>query len=523
MLPSLADLYGTSTPVARVVPLPDEPEAPHTVLPARAAETVAEAVPDAVETPSSGRKPFWIHLLPTLFLALCLLVTIGRDLVKWAQAALPRPGEPTGLTESFDPRPRIGLRFHDSEMSVTLGSGGVKPEARDAGNLSRAVWEPSMRFGLVMLDTPDPTKPGKLKRLTFEEQGLTNNACVRLDGNEWLFGERPFRRRDGGFTGDWPGRWLQQDIRLPSTVSSCDGRRSTWVYDQQNIAITQTVEVVRGSQTSLLDTCLVRYRLENKDRERHRVGIRFLLDTFIGSNDGVPFLIPGAQQLCSTKLDFPTPNQDIPDFIQACENDDLARPGTIAQVGLRLGGGLEAPSRVTLGAWPNPELQRFDRRCEQEKTLWEVPVLNIHTLREADSAVTIYWEEKDLFPGQSREVGFSYGLGSVSAGEGAGKLALTVGGSFRPRGEFTVTAYVSNPVPGQKVTLLLPDGFDLIEGAAGQAVPPLPPDGSSRNSPVTWKVRGPRQEGRYNLKVQSSTGVSQTQPVKIQVKGIFGD
>ena len=95
--------------------------------------------------------------------------------------------------------------------------------------------------------------------------------------------------------------------------------------------------------------------------------------------------------------------------------------------------------------------------------MWEVPVLKIGTLNPGDSAVTIYWNPVNLLPKQVREVGFSYGLGNVSSGEGAGKLAVTVGGSFAPRGEFTVTAYVSNPVQGQTVSLKLPEDFELID------------------------------------------------------------
>jgi hypothetical protein len=320
------------------------------------------------------------------------------------------------------------------------------------------------------------------------------------------------------------------DERLPDTPYSVEGRRSVWRYNREQVEVTQVVEIVRGSPSNLLDTCLVRYHIHNKDaRAHHHVGIRFLLDTFIGGNDGVPFLIPGASALCDTSMEFTDP-RTIPHFIQACERPDLSAPGTVAQVGLRMYDpsrppsetNLEPPSRVTLGAWPNPELEIEDPRCQQEHTLWEVPVLKIHRLNPGDSAVTMYWNPVDIGPNQVRYVGFTYGLGTVSAGEGKGSLALTVGGSFTPKGEFTATAYVSNPVRGQTVTLKLPEGFDLIEGKPTQEVPPLPPGSASRNSPVTWKVRAGRSTGKFNLKVESSTGVSQTQAVTIQVRGIFG-
>jgi hypothetical protein len=283
--------------------------------------------------------------------------------------------------------------------------------------------------------------------------------------------------------------------------------------------VIQTVEVVAGGQSGHRDTCLVRYRLENKDTRPHTVGLRFLLDTFIGGNDGVPFLIPGEKELCDTFKDFNGPER-VPEFIQACERESLIDPGTIAQVQFRLGGKVEAPGRVTLGAWPNPQLP--DPRCRQEKTLWDVPVLPIKTLRPPDSAVVMYWPARPLQPNEAREVGFAYGLGKVSGGEGGGKLALTVGGSFQRGGELTVTAYVNHPARGQTVTLLLPEGFGLIAGTATQPVPPVPPGAARSNSPVTWKVRGPAKEGRYTLKVQSNNGASQTHPVRIRDRVIFG-
>jgi hypothetical protein len=57
------------------------------------------------------------------------------------------------------------------------------------------------------------------------------------------------------------------------------------------------------------------------------------------------------------------------------------------------------PDRVTLGCWPNPQLnKRFPAnppRYAQEKTRWDVPVHSMQTVKEmdarnpADSCVTI--------------------------------------------------------------------------------------------------------------------------------------
>ncbi|MBI1918859.1 MAG: hypothetical protein HYS12_29565 [Planctomycetes bacterium] len=458
----------------------------------------------------------WKHALPILFMAVGLLAVLVRDVIVWSNT--PRssgapdlgdlsPGEQSG------PPYTIALKFHDTPEEVLLGEGGIKPGKTRSRESLKAVWDPSMRFGLVV---EGEGTSGRGKKLTFEETGTSNNTCVHLDGHQFLFGEKPFRTELGDLrpAGSWPGRWLE---RATPVGEGGKGRRSVWFYDTEKVKVTQSVEVIRGPQTGRPDTCLVRYTLENTDNDPHRVGLRFLLDTYIGGNDGVPFLIPGRQELCNTKMEFPT-DAKIPDFIQALEKGNLTDPGTVAQIQLRVGGGLEPPTHVSLGAYPN---LRLGGDCLQEKTLWKVPVHSIQTLH--DSAVVLYWDEQMLDSGQKREVGFSYGVGRVAGRQGNGRLALTVGGSFKAGEEFTATAYVGNPQLGQTVTLILPDDFELVEGDAMQTVP-MPPEGAARRiSPVTWRIRSPRRECTEVLEAKLSTGLSQKTSVKITHKKLFGD
>jgi hypothetical protein len=482
---------------------------------------------DDREVPRRGGGGGFLAVLPVIFLLLGLLVTLGRDVYAWVTGE--RGGNDNSLAFK-EAKQVLHIQFHDQETAVALarGGGGVKPTlGGPAVKTQPGYWEPSMRFGLTMVD-----KFGIQKKLTYQPDGSTNNTCVKLDGGEYLFGERPFRFASNGAYADeghperWPGRWLERSGKPDRPLR--DGRKSVWVYDSQKIHITQEAGLVPGAQSGDLDTCLIHYKIENKDRTAHTVGLRFLLDTFIGGNDGVPYLIPGQKELCSTMTEFNRP-EDVPDFIQARESADLTNPGTVAQIQLKIPG-MEPPSRVTLGAWPDPKLNQrvipgfFENmgkaRPAQEKTLWDVPVLSMKTLVPNDSCVVIYWPEKSLAPGATRELSFAYGLGNVASSEGGGRLALTVGGSFVPNGEFTLTAYVSNPVAGQTLTLALPEGFTIISGAQTETVAA---GFGSGTVPVTWKVKAGPREGKYNLKVKSSTGVSQTQLVRIKVSGIFGN
>lgn len=497
--------------VEDAIPVVDHPEE----LPASRRDpvpTVEEAEPArAAMTEFAWR--YGIAALPVLFILIGLLTTLVRDL---GARALRGPTNGGSGDARLAHLPQLlTLNFHDAEETIRLStSGGFKPtEERADRETVVGRWEPSMRFGLVLRD---PLSRAAAKRLTFDTRGGTNNTVVRLDEHEWIFGDRPFRLPNGKTLGTWPGRWLRMND-VPDRPMR-DGRRSVWAYDEQRIEVAQTVGLVAGAQSDKIDTCLVHYRIDNRDSRPHRVGLRFLLDTYIGGNDGVPFLVPGERQLCVTQKEF-NGSAAIPDFIQARETEDLSNPGTIALLQLRVPG-FAPPTRVTLGAWPNPEL---GERCRQEKTLWDVPVLPIKTLTPADSAVVIYWSEQVLPAGGNREMAFAYGLGSVAAGETGGQLGLSVAGSFAPSGEFTLTAEVQQPRGGQTLTVELPPEFALLSGATTEAVPPLPPGATAQVSPVTWKVRAAPREGDYPLRVRSSTGVSQTVSVRVRVRGIFGN
>ena len=436
--------------------------------------------PAAIATGPRRPQPAWAYLLPAALLALTLLGLVIRDILVKPAAAK------DGLV---DPNPHIAIRMHDGNKG---------------DELDKLVPQPTMRFGLVMIDPSDPDSTAQPKRLTFDEWGRTNNTCLLVDGQARLFGSPP-------------GRWQQQhaDRWKDDQGRSRFGTKSTWVWDDKRVGITQFIELVAGEQSGLLDTCLVRYVIENQDAAAHRVGIRLMLDTYIGANDGVPFTIPGERDLCNDSKEFQQGH--IPDFIEALEHEDLAHPGTVAHLKLKLGG-REPPSRVTLGAWPDDNLQRLRGIADARgpNTLWQVPVLSMKTLWPYDSAVVVYWNDTPLPAGGKREIAIAYGLGNVAS---SSKLLMTVDGTFKPGGELTVTALVSEPAPGETLTLRVPDGFRIGDEAT-QTIPELQAESASRNRPVTWKIKaGP--VGKYDLEVRSSSGAAQTKTVTIKANSIF--
>jgi hypothetical protein len=149
------------------------------------------------------------------------------------------------------------------------------------------------------------------------------------------------------------------------------------------------------------DTVLVTYEIQNKGDEAHTVGIRTVVDTFIGDNDGNPFAVPGKNEPITTSADFR--GKKVPDFVKALQRPDLNDPGLVAHFSLKVGGGVEAPDRVCLLHW-----------YEGSMTSYEVEINDINN---EDAAIAIYWSPRELPANGRRVVGFAYGLGIVSPGQ----------------------------------------------------------------------------------------------------------
>lgn len=358
--------------------------------------------------------------------------------------------------------------------------------------------EKTMRFGLIVPKIKDKATPSGYKQLTWHPEGITSNTCLKIDGKEYLFGHVP-------------GKWVEMEAKLGKDNQGKNrlGRKSVWLFDPK-IEVTQTVEIVPGAVTGKMDTCRVHYQIENKSDKEHEVGLRFLLDTYIGSNDGAPFIVPFQKNLCEKEMVFDEP-KDIPPVIFALERMKLNEPETIAQLVPRPEKNWEAPTRLTLGGWPD-ERSKIPG-ANSGLTLWKVPVFSID--KYDDSAAVMYWAEKKMKPGDKRDMGFTYGLG-LFTGEEKGKLGLFLSGEPREGSEFVVLALVRDPKKGQTLSLKKSDAFEIIQGKPEQEVA-LPGADSFPFSPVSWKVRF-TQKGNLSLRVDSSTGTWHQQAIQIKGK-----
>jgi hypothetical protein len=298
----------------------------------------------------------------------------------------------------------------------------------------------------------------------------------------------------------------------------------TWKV--KGLLITQRVRIIPGESVEVgedkfnrfYDTCEVTYKVVNKSGKTQEFGMRVLLDTLIGGNDGVPFTIPGESKLIYFK-EFSAAK--VPDFIMCYENESLADPGIVVQLNLRHALSdrkLEPPDKLLLTKWPGAS---FENALQLNKMIenWDVPLLDprVKAPEKPDSSIVLYWNPKPIKKDETRDLGYTYSLSSA-APTGGGRLSMTVGGNTVVGNEITVMAIVSNAKKKETVQLEVPKSLELIEGTEEQKVPE-PVEG--RPTPITWRLKS-KEIGPVRIRAHTTIDTaSQAKRILIRPPPIF--
>jgi len=298
----------------------------------------------------------------------------------------------------------------------------------------------------------------------------TSYTTVTVDGDKYGFGGATQRRA---------GQSAKYGKEITAPVRTDEGITTT--YQIGDIEVTQDLSFVRGA-SRMLDTVGIRYRLTNKGAASHKVGLRVMLDTMCGSNDGAPIRAGGSAAVTRATL---LSGKAVPDYWQAL--DSLTNTTVISQGSMR-GKELTAPDKVLFADWGSladepwePELtsgQGFIRKDEADP----------------DTATAMFWGPDALEPDGSVTYVTYYGIGDVSIKEGKLALGLTAPADttfeYERTESFTTTGYLQNAggFEGKNVvmTLALPVGLTLVEGNLKHSYPLLKTDDTAQES---WRVR----------------------------------
>lgn len=304
----------------------------------------------------------------------------------------------------------------------------------------------------------------------------TSYTTVLVDGVPYIFGGPSKKLLKRGISELKFSTLVSQDI-------TPDGIRT--VSRVGDVFVTQTLSLFRSPFTGVNDTAFISYSIENKGVDPHRVGLRVMLDTMLGSNDGAPFRI-GSDAVQSEKM---LPKAELEDFWQTF--DDLDSPTIIAQGTLKLTGmAVFPPDKLVLANWGSLVDHPWDFQVEEGRSFIREGEF------EQDTALAMYWNDIDLNAGETREVHTLYGLGGISLEAGELSLGITAPAEiYGIKGtDFLMVAYVRNSGDfdslNTQVQFQLPPGFTAEERLKRVAIGTLK-SGETKQVPIRVTLNSP--------------------------------
>ncbi|MCX5914133.1 MAG: hypothetical protein NTV04_19640, partial [Deltaproteobacteria bacterium] len=152
------------------------------------------------------------------------------------------------------------------------------------------------------------------------------------------------------------------------------------------------------SESTRPDVVQLDYLIRNEDTVPREVGLRIMLDTQLGENDGAPFYIP---QFGNITQEREFGRDEVSAWLSL---DDLSKPSVVGK-GILKGLGATPPDRFVIASWDDIYDTAWDYAIDPEYSITD------------DSAVGIWWNPLVLGPGEERRITTFYGVGSVQLGQ----------------------------------------------------------------------------------------------------------
>ena len=283
----------------------------------------------------------------------------------------------------------------------------------------------------------------------------TSYTTVNIDDVPYIFGGRTQRRAGkGAHYGETPpAPKLEEQLITANEMVTPD------------IEVTQELGIVRGLHTGMLDAIGIVYKITNHANSAHQVGLRVMLDTMCGENDGAP--MRSGDQL----ITYPTmlTDEHIGEYWMAFDNAAGMDKATVVSEGRLRGKGYTPPNKMLFSDWGtladnpwepalDPNNVNFVRRPEKKP----------------DTAAAMIWEPVTLAPEKSLTYVTSYGVGALDVTPGQFNVGMTapLETAFEQENTqpFTIMGFVENnggyDARDVAMTLEVPDGLSIVGGSA---------------------------------------------------------
>ena len=248
-------------------------------------------------------------------------------------------------------------------------------------------------------------------------------TTVRIDGDNYVFGGETERRAGKG---ENYGRVIEEPQIIGNSIIT--------IFEMNGIEVEQSLMFERSTTTGLYDSARIEYNMTNTTENSKSVGLRIMLDTMLGENDGAPFRI--RDQAITTDTMFE--GDELPNFYQSF--DSLTEPQVTSQ-GTFIGESVDTPDKVYMSDWGSLADDAWDFNFNPGEEFVREGEFEI------DSAIAMYWDPVEVEPGETLTYSTNYGLAGISMVPGLLSLGVTSPSEFafsERNPEFPVVAYIEN-------------------------------------------------------------------------------
>lgn len=286
------------------------------------------------------------------------------------------------------------------------------------------------------------------KKLLFERENNpeTSFTTFKIDGRDYIFGTSTFNR-----AGTINNSYTADNGILTTSTQKIDG-----------IKITQFLEIIEDPEHANVGNVRIRYEATNDSRTSKTLGGRIMLDTQLGNNDAVSFVL--GNRTITTETEFV--GDEIPDFYRTSDNNFA--PNVIAY-GFLDGWGQSPPDKVVFAHYEKlstnlwdveiDESFDFTKSSKEKSELISLDDFLSDDNLGADSACAYYYNEMALAPGETRIIETFYGIGNFSHYNSDSPFGLTLNVPSQINvnsnktdytGKITVSAIIDNSLEGSK-------------------------------------------------------------------------
>jgi hypothetical protein len=212
---------------------------------------------------------------------------------------------------------------------------------------------------------------GRYEALIFDQDSRTSFATLSADGRLFKLGD-------------------SADFRV-STARTDTGARIE--FRSSSFVVRQTVDFARSDGAALADGVRIGFALENISEREASLGLRYLVDTWLGEKSGLHFVTDARPRVNGETAILP-----------ADADTWVASPGERASFMIQFAGaGIDRPDKVLLSNWKrlSDASWGFDANPQRNFTLVPYSI--------NDSAAALYWEPISVARGATRSLSFVMG------------------------------------------------------------------------------------------------------------------